>query len=183
MSYRQMQGLRGNTFEELINHTNDMYRRHQLAVIQKIPTAITPVKLNPSNRTISLAYFSQKSTVDYIGVAQGIPICFDAKEISGNRLPLQNIHEHQIEFMNEFEKQKGIAFLLVSFYELDKIFFLPFETLNNYYLNSKKGGRKSIPYSDFSQKLIVSSSNGFLVHYLECINTYLNFSPDKPDDK
>ena len=44
------------------------------------PTPITPIRMNKETRQITLAYFEQKSTVDYIGVIQGIPVCFDAKE-------------------------------------------------------------------------------------------------------
>ena len=40
-----------------------------------------------------------KSTVDYIGAVQGIPVCFDAKECGGADVPLRNIHPHQIAFM------------------------------------------------------------------------------------
>ena len=36
-------GLRGSTLEDMINHTNDLYREKKLALIQKIPTPITPV--------------------------------------------------------------------------------------------------------------------------------------------
>ena len=37
-------GLRGSTLEELVNRTNEQYREKGLALIQKIPTPITPVK-------------------------------------------------------------------------------------------------------------------------------------------
>ena len=37
-------GLRGSTLEELINRTNEQYREKGLALIQKIPTPITPIK-------------------------------------------------------------------------------------------------------------------------------------------
>ena len=73
-------GLRGSTFEEYINRTNEKYLEHGLALIQKIPTPITPIKIDKQTRHITLAYFDQKSTVDYIGAIQGIPVCFDAKE-------------------------------------------------------------------------------------------------------
>ena len=79
MGYWNSRGLRGSAFEELINFTNEIYRRNGLAVVQKIPTPITPVKLDKDKR-ITLAYFDKQSTVDYMGAAQGIPICFDAKE-------------------------------------------------------------------------------------------------------
>ena len=70
-------GLRGSTLEELINRTNEQYREKGLALIQKIPTPITPVRMDKENRHITLAYFEQRSTVDYIGAVQGIPVCFD----------------------------------------------------------------------------------------------------------
>ena len=63
-------GLRGSTLEELVNRTNEQYREKGLALIQKIPTPITPVKMDKNTRHITLAYFEQKSTVDYIGAVQ-----------------------------------------------------------------------------------------------------------------
>lgn len=104
-------GLRGSTLEDLINRTNEKYRESGLALIQKVPTPITPMKIDQESRHITLAYFDQKSTVDYIGAVQGIPVCFDAKECAVDTFSLQNIHEHQVLFMSDFEKQDGIAFL------------------------------------------------------------------------
>ena len=105
-------GLRGSTLEDLINHTNESYREKKLALIQKIPTPITPIEIDKSSRHITLAYFDQKSTVDYIGAVQGIPVCFDAKECAVKTFPLQNIHPHQIKFMEEFEQQGGISCIM-----------------------------------------------------------------------
>ena len=48
-------GLRGSTLEELINRTNEQYREKGLALIQKIPTPITPVKMDKDSRHITLA--------------------------------------------------------------------------------------------------------------------------------
>ena len=73
-------GLRGSTLEEMVNRTNEQYASKKLALIQKIPTPITPVRIDKEHRHITLAYFDQRSTVDYIGAVQGIPVCFDAKE-------------------------------------------------------------------------------------------------------
>ena len=74
-------GLRGSTLEEFINHTNTRYSEMGLALIQKIPTPITPVRIDKEHRHITLAYFDKISTVDYIGAVQGIPVCFDAKNV------------------------------------------------------------------------------------------------------
>ena len=108
-------GLRGSTLEEFLNRTNEKYLEQGLALIQKIPTPITPVKIDKEHRHITLAYFDQRSTVDYIGAVQGIPVCFDAKECNTDTFPLQNLHEHQVEFMRAFEKQDGIAFLIIYY--------------------------------------------------------------------
>ena len=80
-------GLRGSTLEDLINRTNDSYREKKLALIQKIPTPITPIEIDKKSRHITLAYFDMKSTVDYIGAVQGIPVCFDAKECAVRTFP------------------------------------------------------------------------------------------------
>ena len=96
-------GLRGSTLEDMINRTNEKYLENGLALIQKVPTPITPIKIDKENHHITLAYFDQKSTVDYIGAVQGIPVCFDAKECAVDTFALQNIHEHQVEFMRQFE--------------------------------------------------------------------------------
>lgn len=166
-------GLRGSTLEELVNMTNTLYRSKGLAVIQKIPTPITPVKFDSATRTVSLAYFEQKSTVDYIGTAQGIPICFDAKETNRKSLPIQNIHNHQVEFMRDFEKQGGAAFLLVHFVQPDEYYFLPFKELAVYCDNRHAGGRKSVPYAAFKKEYLIQSKSGFYIHYLEPLSNYL----------
>ncbi|MDR1689693.1 MAG: Holliday junction resolvase RecU [Clostridiales bacterium] len=173
MGYWNTRGLRGSTLEEMVNLTNEAYREKQLALIQKIPTPITPVELNAKKRTISLAYFEQKSTVDYIGCVQGIPVCFDAKETSRKSLPLQNIHHHQIRFMQDFHNQKGLAFFLVYFKTAGEYFYLPFETFKDYWNKSQKGERKSVPYEAFDKKLQIRSKGKFFLHYLEAMDTYL----------
>ncbi len=96
-------GLRGSTLEEMINRTSEQYESKGLALVQKIPTPITPIKIDKENRHITLAYFDKISTVDYIGAVQGIPVCFDAKECNVDTFPLQNVHEHQMKFMEKFD--------------------------------------------------------------------------------
>ena len=49
-------GLRGSTLEELVNRTNEKYREQGLALIQKVPTPITPIKIDKEHRHITLAY-------------------------------------------------------------------------------------------------------------------------------
>lgn len=162
-------GLRGSTLEELINRTNEKYLENGLALIQKIPTPITPIKIDKEKRHITLAYFEQKSTVDYIGVVQGIPICFDAKECATDTFALQNIHEHQVEFMENFEKQGGIAFFLIYYTGKNIFYYLPFEMLKFFWERSKEGGRKSFRYEELNPDYILPTKRGALVPYLDIL--------------
>jgi len=172
MAYWNTRGLRGSAFEEMVDMTNKLYNQQGLALIQKVPTPITPVAVDNKSRTITSAFFEKRSTVDFIGVAQGLPICFDAKETKEQNFPIKNIHSHQIEFMEAFRKQRGVSFLLIHFHTKGEVFLLPSEVLADYYKKAAEGGRKSIPYSDF--KIIVPNKNGFPVHYLVAINEYLS---------
>lgn len=162
-------GLRGSTLEELINRTNEKYLENGLALIQKIPTPITPIKIDKEKRHITLAYFEQKSTVDYIGVVQGIPICFDAKECATDTFALQNIHEHQVQFMENFEKQGGIAFFLIYYTGKNIFYYLPFELLKFFWERAKNGGRKSFRYEELNPNYILPQKRGALVPYLDAM--------------
>ena len=53
------QGLRGSAFEAAINKTIELYRTKKIALIQKIPKPITPVKLDKNSSQIKLAYFEK----------------------------------------------------------------------------------------------------------------------------
>lgn len=167
-------GLRGSTLEELINRTNEVYLEKGLALIQKVPTPITPIKIDKEHRHITLAYFEQKSTVDYIGVVQGIPVCFDAKECVSDTFALQNIHPHQVEFMKQFEKQGGISFLILFFSSRDELFYLPFCDMMKFWKRAQEGGRKSFRYTELDQNYYMKPKNGILVPYLETLQLDLD---------
>ncbi|MBQ3899891.1 MAG: Holliday junction resolvase RecU [Lachnospiraceae bacterium] len=167
-------GLRGSTLEDMINKTNEKYLENGLALIQKIPTPITPITIDKETRHITLAYFDQKSTVDYIGAVQGIPVCFDAKECATDTFALQNIHEHQVQFMIDFEKQGGIAFFLIYFTGRDELYYLPLDMLRFFWDRAKEGGRKSFRHDELNPDYIIPKSAGVLVPYLDKLQQDLN---------
>lgn len=171
-------GLRGSTLEEFVNRTNERYTEQGLALIQKIPTPITPVKIDHENRHITLAYFDKISTVDYIGVVQGIPVCFDAKECRVDTFPLQNIHEHQMNFMEKFEKQGGIAFLLIYFSSKDELYYMRYEQILKFWERGKCGGRKSFRYDELEPGWFMKLKQGYFVPYLEYIQKDLDCRDD-----
>ncbi|MBO5424739.1 MAG: Holliday junction resolvase RecU [Lachnospiraceae bacterium] len=159
-------GLRGSTLEELINHTNELYREKGLGLVQKIPTPITPVKIDKENGNISLAYFEKDSTVDYIGVVQGVPICFDAKECAVDTFSLRNIHEHQVKFMEDFESQNGISFLIVMFTARNKFYYMRFSELKVYLDRIENGHPMNFKYEELDKEFFIKPEAGAMVHYL-----------------
>ena len=168
-------GLRGSTLEELLNRTNEKYLQNNLALIQKIPTPITPINIDKSTRHITLAYFDQKSTVDYIGVVQGIPVCFDAKECHTDTFPLANIHEHQVQFMEDFEKQDGVAFILISYTHRNEFYYMRFSELAKFWKRAKEGGRKSFRYDELNSEFFLKETPGIFIPYLEALQTDLSY--------
>ena len=162
-------GLRGSVLEDMINRTNEKYLLDGLCLMQKIPTPITPINIDKETRHITLAYFDQKSTVDYIGAVQGIPVCFDAKECAVDTFSLQNIHPHQVKFMEEFEKQDGVAFFLIYYTSRDELYYLPFRYLKVFWERMKEGGRKSFRHEELDDKYFIRHKHDGLVPYLEAL--------------
>lgn len=174
MSTWNSRGLRGSTLEDFVNHTNERYRSQKLALIQKIPTPIKPINIDKSSRHITLAYFEQKSTVDYIGTVQGIPVCFDAKESAVDTFPLQNIHPHQIQFMQEWEDQGGISFILLYYSHRDEVYYVPFRDIQYFWNRSLEGGRKSFRFEEIDTAYRVEMQNGVYLLYLEALQRDLD---------
>ncbi len=162
-------GLRGSAFEEMVNRSNEKYEEKGLALIQKIPTPITPIEIEKSTRHITLAYFDKKSTVDYIGAVQGVPVCFDAKESATDTFSMQNIHDHQVEFMSLFKKQKGIAFFLIYYTHRDLIYYMSIDEMLFFVIRSKNGGRKSFRFDELNTENFLPKKGEILVPYLDMI--------------
>ncbi len=162
-------GLRGSAFEDMINRTNEYYKDKGLCLIQKVPTPITPISIDQKSRHITLAYFEKKSTVDYIGACQGVPVCFDAKECNVDTFSLQNIHNHQVEFMNDFHAQRGVAFFLIYYTKKDLIYYMNIEEMNVYVERARAGIRKSIRFDELNPDNFLPKKPGVLVPFLDMI--------------
>ena len=77
-------------------------------------------------------------------------MCFDAKECAADTFALANIHEHQVNFMENFEKQGGVAFFLLFFSHKNQFYYLPYAHLRYFWDRAKEGGRKSFRYDELN---------------------------------
>ncbi len=167
-------GLRGSTLEDMVNYTNQRYDEMGLALIQKVPTPITPVRIDKENRHITLAYFDKISTVDYIGAVQGIPVCFDAKECASDTFPLQNVHEHQIAFMEKYEKQDGVSFLIIYYSKREELYYMRYREIRKFWERAANGGRKSFRLEELDPSYFMELKNYSFVPYLDYIQKDLD---------
>ncbi len=127
------------------------------------------MQIDHEHHQITLAYFDQKSTVDYIGAVQGVPVCFDAKECAANTFALQNIHEHQVAFMQEFERQGGISFFIIYYSAKDLFYYLPLSQLLIFWDRARTGGRKSFRFDELDLSYVLPKKQGILVPYLDML--------------
>ena len=74
-------GLRGSMLEEMINLTNMKYRETKLALVQKVPTPITPINIDKEHRHITLAYFEQKVPLTILVLFKEYPFALMQKNV------------------------------------------------------------------------------------------------------
>ena len=159
---------RGKQLEKLIEYTNRAYKLRGVAVVDKVPTPWT-VRYNRQRNKVINAWPEKKSTVDFVGVAQGRPIAFEVKSTNERtRFPLDLIQDHQVEYLRRFHDAGGMAFFIIGFDKLDEVYFLPVCFVEKYIEVAEAGGRKSIPIQDFREKFPrIGSKGSYPVHYLE----------------
>ena len=83
---------------------------------------------------------------------------------------MMNIHEHQVKFMEDFENQGGVAFIILFYSHLNESYYIPFRDIKRFYERSISGGRKSFTYDELNKDYLLRSAPGALIHYLEGIN-------------
>lgn len=160
---------RGMDFEKNINLSNDYYREHDVCVITKRPTPINVVKVDYSKGAkITHAYFEEQSTTDYNGVYKSRYIDFEAKNTKNKTsFPLNNITKHQIEHLKRVIRHGGIAFFIIQFESLGKVYILDASYVIHFY---EKEERKSIPLSCFEESGIeVEQSFNPRLKYIDAI--------------
>ena len=135
---------RGMDLEGDINASNEYYREKGLCLITKRPTPINIVKVDYSKGAIiTNAYFEKQSTTDYNGVYKSRYIDFEAKNTKNRTsFPLANIPPQQIDHLKRVINHGGIAFFLIQFESLLKVYLIDASYVIKFY---EEGDRKSIP--------------------------------------
>ncbi|GLY09575.1 Holliday junction resolvase RecU [Pseudobacillus badius] len=157
---------RGKPLQNIINLTNQIYKLKGWAVVNEVPT---PWRVIRRGKQIIGASPAEKSTVDYYGITHGRALAFDAKSTrETTRFPLDNVHDHQVEYLTKFQDQGGIAFFIVEFARLNKTYFVPLKFFETYWTAAKNGGRKSIPFEEIDLQCdLIRPERGVALDYLK----------------
>lgn len=160
-------GKRGMTLENMIEYTNNTYRVKGMALINKVPT---PWNVHYNKRTgkVIRAFPQKKGTVDFTGISHGRSIAFEAKSTKERtRFPLQNVEEHQVNYLKMHQDQGGISFFIIYFEKHREAYFLKLNKFLKWWEEQFKGGRKSIPHKWFKFNAnLIKSRNGVFLDYL-----------------
>ena len=148
---------RGKHLEDWVEAVNVFYALKDIALIQKIPT---------SWKFVNGRFFpNKKSTVDFLGIYGTRAIATDTKSTKNKTsFPLANIHQHQQEFLQQFERLGGLAFYLIYFEHHNRCFILFQSKLDMF-----QGwfSRKSIPLHWFEQHALEVDLTKNKFDYLE----------------
>lgn len=158
---------RGLSLEQLIELSNQQYRRRGQAVVHKVPTHWVPLRGHDGK--ISGAKAAEKATVDFLGCVAptGRIVAFDAKQNrEPGRFPLDQRWSHEVEFLQDVARAGGIAFLLIEQIAAGRIYLVPGVDLFRFWAAAKAGGRKSIPAAVLQTLPVVSQSTGIPLDYL-----------------
>ena len=169
-------GNRGQSLEKMIEVSNQQYMLKNKAMVQKIPTPVKVLNINSQNGRIKNGFYEKKSTVDYVGVYNGLAIAYDAKETKvETRFDLNNVKEHQYNYLWNWNQNGGLSFLIVYFTNLSEAYLLPFKLLKEYWEKSKNGGRKSIPYDEIAKDEYKIFSKGYIIlDYISVIDQIIS---------
>lgn len=161
----------GSGFEGLISAASNQYERRGVAFIKKTPN---PWKvISRGNQIVKAFPSTENKLVDFMGVADGRAIHFEAKSTSEvNRFDLSMLTDDQYEFLKKSYDHGAHTFVLIEFVKRFEVWCLPFSILDMFWRAALQGGRKSIPYdtvADLGYR--VRQSRGFVLDYLPHIPT------------
>lgn len=142
---------RGMLFELELNKSNEYYININKALIYKKPTPIRIVKVDYPNRShakIVEAYYQTPSTTDYNGVYRGKYIDYEAKETQNLSFSFDHIFPHQIEHLRKVDQHGGIAFVIIYFRRVNKIYLIDIKDFYKVYKAGENGEKHSIKYTN-----------------------------------
>lgn len=130
---RQIQGARskavGDLFEQLIDMACNQYKRKKIALIEKTPEPMKPIKSLGAGKFV--AHFEKQAQPDYKGTCKGgRSIVFEAKHTDKDRIEQSRVTDEQRDALNLHFDMGAICFVLVSI-GLENFYRVPWDVWRN----------------------------------------------------
>jgi len=168
---------RGRNFEILIEYWAELYKKQNLAFLIKAPPEIRRIRTMSAGKFV--AVYAAKGKPDYTMLVDGNACLFDAKQFNGKSLPFKNIHQHQVNDLEQWQEQGGHSFLLLHAKTLGSQWVLPLNAFLNKYkiwqlrkarMIPVPKGHGSIPMKTITDHGLMFDHSGFLTPMLQLIN-------------
>lgn len=133
---RQLAGRRsnaaGNMFEQMLSASCNYYRDKGVAIIEKTPEPMRPIKpYGDRRRGQYIACFEKQAQPDYKGVlCDGQAVIFEAKHTDKERIQESAITETQRRNLDDFQEMGAQCFVMVSMGFQD-FYRVPWEVFRN----------------------------------------------------
>lgn len=153
---------KGMLLEQIINNTIEFLKQQNLAFIEKklLPYKFASIQKQNNKLNANSVQITGKSTVDYVGINyDGRFMCFEAKTCDSDTFYLNQIKEHQFEYLQHINQLKGISFVILymSFYNL--FFKITFDKLVTVY---KKQSSVNLKWLKENSKELTLEFPGYL---------------------
>lgn len=161
-------------FEKTIENTNEWYRSKGLGVVSKIPNGTKTISCYGRPRTI----LTDKTGCDFQGHLEGHPIAFDCKSTANKTsFPLFThdkpmVKTHQMQYLLDFKKTGGSAFLMIQFNPIHGVFLIDIESYFKLESEALNHGHKSIPAGAFGGCEV--QERGYYLDYLKNVEKQFN---------
>lgn len=119
--HRVTHANRGRALEDLVDVVLAGYEQRGVALVRRVPD---PWRVVRRDGRVVGAFPVRKGLVDYLGVWRGVPVAFDCKE-TGGTLSFSKLPPHQVEFLERWACQGGLAALLVRFWRRGAVVWIP----------------------------------------------------------
>lgn len=164
---RQMQGAQaravGQHFENLIDAACRYYEDKKLAVIEKTPEPMRPIKSLGGGKFV--AHYEKQAQPDYKGtLVTGRAVVFEAKHTGAAKIEQSRLSVEQCDRLQKHSELGAVTFILVSI-DLQSFYRVPWETWRNM---KEQYGHKHMTIDELKPYKIISTG---IIRFLEGVES------------
>ncbi len=148
----------GAIFENLIDRACISYEECGVAMIQKTPEPMKPLR-KPNQLGQFMACYTKRAQPDYKGTLRGgRTVVFEAKHTDAQRIERSRVTEEQLQQLLQYDRLGAACFVLISF-SFDRYYRVPVQDWDGMEMIY---GKKSVNEKDLAPFLLKGGVFGFL---------------------